>query len=87
MGVKAFIILDSRRGFHPAPNEEDSSNPELLGINLKKRGDSYRVCRVASVVVGTVNASIGSWFFPLLVSYYCLFSSIRPFLKKRGAML
>ena len=26
-------------------------------------------CLVVSVVVGTVNASIGSWFFPLLVSH------------------
>ena len=32
--------------------------------------------RVVSVVVGTVNASIGSWFFPLLVSYHCSFSII-----------
>ena len=36
-----------------------------------------------TVVVGTVNASMGSWFFPLLVSHHCSFSIMRPFKKKR----
>ena len=35
----------------------------------KKIGKKKMLC----YVVGTVNASIGSWFFPLLVSYYRLF--------------